>query len=681
MASPGVRERRRIVGAVLVGVVLVGLLGWALRPPAAAAAYVTAPAVRGSLDQTVTLVGPVARESQATVAFDAPGEVTAVHVRLGDTVGAGQPIAQVDAAPLRLAALQAQAAVARAEAQLDADLTAREGGGTAATPSGAGAGALPSLPTMGAGGLLQGGSGPGTPAAGAPAAAPSAPTGLGGGAPSSGAMPEYLTELTASLTDVQAAVNAQQAVCQPLFATLQQLRDAGVDPGTLPVPTAPPLPTVPVPTALPTVSVPGVPDPLPTPTVTTTVTVIPVPPAPTPPAAGPPTPTPTGEPTTDPVPTPTDEPTPPRTPEPLPSDLPTIAPTPTSTASQPTMPVPTPPVPLPTNLPAGEVGGLLESFQACSDAMVVTGQAEARAGAAIIAASQGLAEANRQAGAALAQAQAELQTVAAAAAREAAEQAVSQAMAQAQAEIEQQINDQIAALAGGAVTDATVARDRATLLQARQQLESAETALAGATLTAPISGTIGALDLALGESSAGRSATVVGEGAARVSVEVPLSVRALVAPGTSAEVGALASDPTLTGQVQTVSVLPSGGSGSPQYTAEVLADDPESSLPAGSYAQVTLALRAATDVVTVPISAVTTLTDTTGTVEVVDSARAETASSVTVVTGSRGGGRIEIVSGLTEGQLVVLADRRLPVPGGIDQYRPVRASASPTPQR
>ena len=259
----------------------------------------------------------------------------------------------------------------------------------------------------------------------------------------------------------------------------------------------------------------------------------------------------------------------------------------------------------------------------------------------------------------------------------AAQRASEEAVRQAQAQIEAQLQ----ALAGGTVTDATIARDRATLLDARQRLENAESDLAAATVTSPISGTVGALDFVVGESSAGRSATVVGAGAARVTVDVPLAVRALVSPGTRATLGQLASARTLTGQVVTVSVLESVSVGAPVYPADVLADDPEGTLHAGSYAEVTLLLRTASDVLTVPVSALTKVTDTTGTLEVVDRARSTEASTVTVVTGSVGDGRVEIVSGLSEGQIVVLADRRLPVPGGLGQYQSIRVSASPTPTR
>lgn len=375
-------------------------------------------------------------------------------------------------------------------------------------------------------------------------------------------------------------------------------------------------------------------------------------------------------------PAPTGTPDPTATPGPTTTPAPTASPSPSPTASaDPGLP------PLPDlDDQLDRLVGMADQVQACSDAMVGLAQAEGRAGAAIGGAIQAFAAQTQAAQVALADAQAQLQQAmaeaeqqVAAAARAAAEDAIRQAQADLEA--------QMAASFGGMVTDATIANDRARLLQARQALESAEADLTAATLTSPVSGVVGALDFAVGESSRGRSAVVVGDGAARVTVDVPLGVRALVVPGVPARVGQLATPPSLDGQVTGVSVLPQG-SGSPTYETVVVADDPDQTLRAGSWADVTLTLAQAGDILTVPASAVTKITDTTATVEVVGRALDQTAETVTVVTGRTGDGKVEIVSGLADGQLIVLADRRLPVPGGIGQYQPPqRASSSPEPPR
>ncbi|MDO5535262.1 MAG: biotin/lipoyl-binding protein [Propionibacteriaceae bacterium] len=660
--------KRRGVVAGVAALLVLGLLVWALWPRTTEAAYVTAPATRGSVAQTLSLVGPVERVGQAEVTYRTPGMVTAVHARLGDDVTAGQPLVSIDPAPLRLSVLQARAQLAQAEAQLDANLAAQRAGEDAPSAG---------LPTQ-----QPPAAPPGGPPGGPPGPPVTGPPGTPGtpGAPGGPGAPDYLIALNASLANLQEAVAVQQQRCVPVFAIFQQLRDGRDNLPNLPeVPTLPELPDLP--------EVPEVPE---TPTPERPPGAYPIP-------GGPPQPiypTPTPEPSVTPEPSPEPTASPEPSPDPSASPQPIVSPepSPTPTASPQPVPDPTPtptasptpgPTPGPTPTPDPRLPDLVEfseEIEACSAAMVALAAAEAETGAAINTAVVGFAEQTQQAQQALARAQAELEAAMAAArtqAEEAGRRAAEEAIRQARADLEAQM----AASFGGRVTNATIANDRARLVQARQGVESAEADLAAATATSPITGVVGALDFAVGESSAGRSAIVVGPGAAEVSVEVPLSSRALVAPGVPASVGALAAPASLGGQVASVSVLPEG-SGSPTYRTTIVADDPEQSLRSGSWAQATLALARADDVLTVPASAVTKITDTTATVEVVDAALDQTARTVTVVTGRAGGGRVEIVSGLDDGALVVLADRRLPVPGGIDQYAPAsRASASPTPAR
>lgn len=600
------KRRGAVIAGLIALAVVVGIAAVALRPEEGEAAYVTATASRGTIAQTLTLVGPVERDNQAEVEFTSPGVVTAVNVRVGDHVSAGTPLATLDDTSLRLAVLQARADVAQSEAQLDADLAARKNGST-------------STPVA-------------TPAANGSGGTAATPDATAAATPSAGAMPDALTAMSAAVAAVQAALAAQQAVCGPLFGAAGSL--GGLLPTSLPT-THPTIPWSP-----PTASEAPTASPTPSPTATGASGAKPSGPVPTPTRT--PGATPTRTPSADPPATPSAEPS--------------------ATASTPAFDL--------GNLPLDELTGLLGQVQACSSAMGAVAQTQADAATAIATASATLAAQAQQASEQLSAAQAQMQS----AAQRAAEEAIAAAQAQLQAELAQQL--------GGGVTDATIANDRARLLQARQKLASAEADLAAATLVSPIDGTVGALSFTTGESSAGATATIIGTGAAKVTVQVPLSVRALVGSGVEGTVGQLAADPTLKGRVTTVNVLPSAATGTPTYATTVVANDPESTLASGSYAEVTLDLGNSADVLTVPMSAVTATTDTTGTVEVVDRARASEATTVTVVTGRRGEGRIEIVSGLTEGQLVVLADNRLPVPGGLEQYntRTAGPTASPTPR-
>lgn len=592
------RRRRYLIIGTSLAVVLVLLV--ALWPrPQRALSYVTAPVSRGDLHQQLTLVGPVERSGASTVEFSAAGMVTAVNVQVGDTVSAGQALASIDPADLRLALLQARARLTQTQAQLDSDLAAQKAG-SARTQAG-----LPSAGGMGApGGAVPGGGT--TP--------PSTPGGGKGSLPTG--TPTYVTAMNDSLAALQVAVKDQQKKCTPVFEALQRLKN------------------IPLPTALPTSSA--------RPTSTAT--------APVSPSASPST--------TESAPT-----TPPS-----PTDSATASPAPSTTATSAT---PTPSLPAITQADLDKLAGMADQVTACSDALGALATAEGNAGAAIATAAQGLSQQTQQAMAAVAAAQANLEV--------AARQASEQAMKAAQAEMAQQM----AANFGATVTDATIASDRAAVLQAQQGVDRAETDLSQATITSPISGVVGALSLTVGESSAGKSATIVGPGAVSITVNVPLADRPLVAAGVAAQVGHLATRPSLTGTVASIGVLPATTGSQPAYPTRLNADDPGQTLPQGSYAQVSLDLARATDVLTVPMSAVTKTSENAGTVQVAGDAYATTADTVTVATGRQGDGRIEITSGLREGQLVVLADRRLPVPGGLgaDMGRGSSASPTPTPSR
>jgi multidrug efflux pump subunit AcrA (membrane-fusion protein) len=197
------------------------------------------------------------------------------------------------------------------------------------------------------------------------------------------------------------------------------------------------------------------------------------------------------------------------------------------------------------------------------------------------------------------------------------------------------------------------------VLRNQQAVDAAETALANAELTAPIAGTVGTISLEKGASSSGGSITIVGEGTALVSIEVPLASRAQINQGMTATVTPAGSTQSLDGTVSNIAVLETSGTAgdNPTYTTTIAVEDPELALKSGAKAGVEIVTGTATGVVTVPASAVTPTGSGTGTVAVVDSTSADTAHTVTVSTGAVGDGRVEITEGIEEGQIVVLADR------------------------
>ncbi|MDR1432204.1 MAG: efflux RND transporter periplasmic adaptor subunit [Propionibacteriaceae bacterium] len=213
------------------------------------------------------------------------------------------------------------------------------------------------------------------------------------------------------------------------------------------------------------------------------------------------------------------------------------------------------------------------------------------------------------------------------------------------------------------VSEAQVAQAEVSVLQAQQRLDEAKASLAKATLKASVSGTVGALTLVAGGSSSG-SVTIVGDGAAELSFELPLAVRQLAEVGGEVSASPAGSTDSLDGLITSISQLETSGTAGdkPTYTVVALVDDPDQALADGSTASIRLIVRAATDVVTVPASSVVITGSGEGTVSVVESAEAQDARETPVKLGAQGQGLVEITSGLDEGELVVLADSTEPLP-------------------
>ncbi|MEZ5090807.1 MAG: hypothetical protein R2719_14510 [Micropruina sp.] len=214
------------------------------------------------------------------------------------------------------------------------------------------------------------------------------------------------------------------------------------------------------------------------------------------------------------------------------------------------------------------------------------------------------------------------------------------------------------------VSKAQVASAKASLVKAEQELRAAEDDLANAELLAPISGTVGSIDLTSGASASGGSVTVVGEGDARVTFELPLKTRALVETGQEVAVAPAGSGSPLAGTITGISTIETSGTAgsSPTYATTATVADPGQLLAAGAKASVSIPVKTATRAIRVPASAVTPTGTGTGTVQLVDDARAEDATQVNVTTGAVGGGWVEITQGVDEGDLVVLADNTAALP-------------------
>jgi multidrug efflux pump subunit AcrA (membrane-fusion protein) len=218
-----------------------------------------------------------------------------------------------------------------------------------------------------------------------------------------------------------------------------------------------------------------------------------------------------------------------------------------------------------------------------------------------------------------------------------------------------------AGTSGAAGSANRVFSDKAAVVAAQTVLDDAERNLRGAVLTAPIGGTVASVGVVKGgAASTSDAVTIVGSGAARVTVDVPLNSIRNVTVGQQALVtpdGALSA---VAGSVESVSLLPaSSTNATTSYPVVVLVPRSDQGLASGSRAQVSLVLRTVTGVLTVPNSALTM----TGTgAAIVTSVKGSVLTRTIVRTGAVGTFATEVTSGIRAGQTVLLADRNRPLP-------------------
>ncbi len=114
-------SRGKIIGGIVVLVVIAAVVGGVFYSSTAnAPAITTAKATTSALAVTVTASGKIEAAKRADVFAPTVGKLATVAVKDGDTVKAGQTLAVMDTAPLRLQVRQASAGLKGAKAQLDA---------------------------------------------------------------------------------------------------------------------------------------------------------------------------------------------------------------------------------------------------------------------------------------------------------------------------------------------------------------------------------------------------------------------------------------------------------------------------------------------------------------------------------------------------------------------------------
>jgi len=228
-----------------------------------------------------------------------------------------------------------------------------------------------------------------------------------------------------------------------------------------------------------------------------------------------------------------------------------------------------------------------------------------------------------------------------------------------------------------------VVSDQAAVTNARDALSSAQADLTSATLKSSIAGTVGSVSLVKGTSSTGTSVVIVGTGAVAVTLNVPLASMASIHVGQKAKVSPQGTTSFAPGAVSSISLLPSTStstsgssagrattqgavtgqasttSSSPVYPVVVLVPEALPALASGSRADVSLLIGTATNVLTVPNSALTPLGN--GQAMALTFKKGVTTRAL-VKTGYVGTLSTQITSGLTAGQQVVLADLSTALP-------------------
>jgi trimeric autotransporter adhesin len=207
---------------------------------------------------------------------------------------------------------------------------------------------------------------------------------------------------------------------------------------------------------------------------------------------------------------------------------------------------------------------------------------------------------------------------------------------------------------------AQLAADQKAIDAAEAGLKVAQQNLAAATLRSPASGKVAAVDLVAGQSSSGKSITIVGTGIPGVDATVPLGQVDQVKVGQSVTVAVDGVATKLHGTVTSIGMLNASSSGAnPTYQVTVQLDAASRQLYDGSGADIVISTGSARNVLTVPNSAIHSTRGGGHTVTVLDGGKT---STVRVILGASGRNVTEVKSGLKAGQKVVLADPSEPLP-------------------
>lgn len=210
--------------------------------------------------------------------------------------------------------------------------------------------------------------------------------------------------------------------------------------------------------------------------------------------------------------------------------------------------------------------------------------------------------------------------------------------------------------AGGQGSSTTVAEAKAAITTAKINLNVAKQKLAQATITSPIDGVIAALDFAKGDAvSTSDRIVITGHGAMAVTVDVPGTKLDSIKTGQDATIGTDSA-----GTVTAIGLLPADDSSSSEtsYPVTITVPDPGDDLADGATTTARINISHVQNVLRIPISAVTR-SGSTGTVRVLKNGEPQITS---VGIGAVGASMVQITSGLSAGDVVVIADNSEALP-------------------
>ena len=191
----------------------------------------------------------------------------------------------------------------------------------------------------------------------------------------------------------------------------------------------------------------------------------------------------------------------------------------------------------------------------------------------------------------------------------------------------------------------------ASLEQARAALLGAQTQLSHCTITSPISGVVGSVNLSLGDTASPTSPAATVSDTSRLEIETLVSESEVSYIKTGTEVNVLvkaAGEKPFKGKVDSVASV--ADPMKRNYTVKVVLDNPDNKIKSGMFAEVVISTVSKDDVLTVALAAVIPRSGRQIVYTVDNKNRAR---EIEVQTGLRDNNYVEIVSGLKGGEKVI----------------------------